>query len=97
MRNLFGLFHLQIASHPNIYVLDTPGVLASEVLDVEISSKLALTGSNLLCMCVCVHVRKLSTASVWGPLYYGSALGQKSSEPVILRASKFNDFLSCFF
>lgn len=59
MRNLFGLFHLQIASHPNIYVLDTPGVLASEVLDVEIGSKLALTGSNLLCMCVCMFASYL--------------------------------------
>ncbi|XXG77938.1 hypothetical protein AAC387_Pa08g1987 [Persea americana] len=35
----------KIASHPNLYVLDTPGVLAPEVLDVEMGSKLALTGA----------------------------------------------------
>ncbi|KAK1303570.1 hypothetical protein QJS10_CPB11g00165 [Acorus calamus] len=34
----------KIASHPNIYVLDTPGILAPKYLDVEKSSKLALTG-----------------------------------------------------
>ncbi|XP_058104249.1 DAR GTPase 2, mitochondrial [Magnolia sinica] len=35
----------KIASHPNIYILDTPGVLASKSLDVEMGSKLALTGA----------------------------------------------------
>ncbi|KAK2976745.1 hypothetical protein RJ640_024152 [Escallonia rubra] len=35
---------LKIASHPNVYVLDTPGVLPPEILDVEMCSKLALTG-----------------------------------------------------
>ncbi|KAK3035473.1 hypothetical protein RJ639_034443 [Escallonia herrerae] len=34
----------EIASHPNVYVLDTPGVLPPEILDAEICSKLALTG-----------------------------------------------------
>ncbi|CAK9143388.1 unnamed protein product [Ilex paraguariensis] len=35
---------LKIGSHPNIYVLDTPGVLPPKVLDAEVCSKLALTG-----------------------------------------------------
>ncbi|KAK4488587.1 hypothetical protein RD792_004353 [Penstemon davidsonii] len=36
---------LKIASHPNIYVLDTPGVLPPELTDDNICSKLALTGA----------------------------------------------------
>ncbi|KAK9943189.1 hypothetical protein M0R45_008807 [Rubus argutus] len=36
---------LKIGSHPNIYVLDTPGVLPPQIHDVEICTKLALTGS----------------------------------------------------
>ncbi|PIN01839.1 Conserved ATP/GTP binding protein [Handroanthus impetiginosus] len=36
---------LKIASHPNIYVLDTPGVLHPNVADDEVCSKLALTGA----------------------------------------------------
>ncbi|KAL5709117.1 hypothetical protein ACHQM5_019839 [Ranunculus cassubicifolius] len=36
---------LKIASHPNIYVLDSPGVLHPDNLDVEMGSKLALTGA----------------------------------------------------
>ncbi|KAF9603236.1 hypothetical protein IFM89_034569 [Coptis chinensis] len=36
-------FHIQIASHPNIYVLDTPGVLHPDSIDIEMGSKLALT------------------------------------------------------
>ncbi|XP_071718701.1 DAR GTPase 2, mitochondrial [Rutidosis leptorrhynchoides] len=36
---------LKIASHPNIYILDTPGILPSEILDVELCSKLAITGA----------------------------------------------------
>lgn len=35
----------KIASHPNIYVLDTPAVLSPEVPDVDILSKLLLTGA----------------------------------------------------
>ncbi|CAH1441015.1 unnamed protein product [Lactuca virosa] len=35
----------KIASNPNIYIFDTPGILPPEILDVEISSKLALTGA----------------------------------------------------
>ncbi|XP_054784236.1 DAR GTPase 2, mitochondrial-like isoform X1 [Prosopis cineraria] len=35
----------KIASHPNIYVLDTPGVLPPEILDVDVCSKLILTGA----------------------------------------------------
>ncbi|PWA37137.1 P-loop containing nucleoside triphosphate hydrolases superfamily protein [Artemisia annua] len=37
--------HATIASHPNIYILDTPGILPPEILDAELSSKLALTGA----------------------------------------------------
>ncbi|XP_019054826.1 PREDICTED: DAR GTPase 2, mitochondrial isoform X3 [Nelumbo nucifera] len=36
---------LKIGSHPNIYVLDTPGVLHPSILDVEMGSKLVLTGA----------------------------------------------------
>lgn len=36
---------LKIGSHPNIYVLDTPGILPLKTLDVEVCSKLALTGA----------------------------------------------------
>ncbi|KAK9274292.1 hypothetical protein L1049_019106 [Liquidambar formosana] len=36
----------EIGSHPNIYVLDTPGVLPPEIPDVEVCSKLALTGKG---------------------------------------------------
>ncbi|EXB70678.1 Ribosome biogenesis GTPase A [Morus notabilis] len=36
---------LKIGSHPNIYVLDTPGILPPEISDVEVCSKLALTGA----------------------------------------------------
>ncbi|KAK1413618.1 hypothetical protein QVD17_35394 [Tagetes erecta] len=36
---------LKIASHPNVYILDTPGILSPEIADVERSSKLALTGA----------------------------------------------------
>lgn len=38
------LLQNQIASHPSIYVLDTPGVLPAEILDAEVCSNLALTG-----------------------------------------------------
>ncbi|XP_078442640.1 P-loop containing nucleoside triphosphate hydrolases superfamily protein isoform X2 [Wolffia australiana] len=34
----------KIASHPNIYVLDTPGILFPEISDTRTASKLALTG-----------------------------------------------------
>lgn len=37
-------FELQIASHPNIYVLDTPGIFPPKIDDIEVCSKLALTG-----------------------------------------------------
>ncbi|KAL3651409.1 hypothetical protein CASFOL_004411 [Castilleja foliolosa] len=36
---------LKISSHPNIYVLDTPGVLPPKLIDDEVCSKLALTGA----------------------------------------------------
>ncbi|KAL9455397.1 hypothetical protein AB3S75_010758 [Citrus x aurantiifolia] len=39
------IYSLKIASHPNIYVLDTPGILPPEIHDVEVCSKLALTGA----------------------------------------------------
>ncbi|KAI9115949.1 hypothetical protein K1719_012879 [Acacia pycnantha] len=35
----------KIASHPNIYVLDTPGVLPPEIPDVDACSRLILTGA----------------------------------------------------
>lgn len=38
------LLQNQIASHPSIYVLDTPGVFPAEILDAEVCSNLALTG-----------------------------------------------------
>ncbi|XP_042511234.1 DAR GTPase 2, mitochondrial isoform X5 [Macadamia integrifolia] len=41
---------LKIASHPNIYVLDTPGVLPTEILDAEVGAKLALTGAIKDCL-----------------------------------------------
>lgn len=41
-------FHFQIGSHPNVYVLDTPGILPPDILDVEVCSKLALTGMTLV-------------------------------------------------
>uniref|UniRef100_A0A803PSW8 CP-type G domain-containing protein n=1 Tax=Cannabis sativa TaxID=3483 RepID=A0A803PSW8_CANSA len=36
---------LKIGSHPNIYVLDTPGILPPEISDDEVCLKLALTGA----------------------------------------------------
>ncbi|XP_073002625.1 DAR GTPase 2, mitochondrial isoform X3 [Typha latifolia] len=42
----------KIASHPNIYVLDTPGILSPKVVSDDSGSKLALTGAikdSLLC------------------------------------------------
>ncbi|KAM1706012.1 hypothetical protein ACFX2K_028213 [Malus domestica] len=36
---------LKIASHPNIYVLDNPGVLPPHILDDDVCTKLALTGT----------------------------------------------------
>ncbi|EEF36021.1 GTP binding protein, putative [Ricinus communis] len=36
---------LIIGSHPNIYVLDTPGVLPPQIFDAEVCFKLALTGT----------------------------------------------------
>lgn len=37
--------YLQIGSHPNIYVMDTPSILPPQILDTEVCCKLALTGS----------------------------------------------------
>ncbi|KAI4312617.1 hypothetical protein MLD38_037421 [Melastoma candidum] len=36
---------LKIASRPNVYVLDTPGILPPSISDIDICSKLALTGA----------------------------------------------------
>lgn len=36
---------LKIGSHPNIYVLDTPGILPPQIHDSEVCTKLALTGA----------------------------------------------------
>ncbi|KAJ8560893.1 hypothetical protein K7X08_027083 [Anisodus acutangulus] len=41
---------LKIASHPSIYVLDTPGVFPAEILDAEACSNLALTGAIRDCL-----------------------------------------------
>ncbi|XP_062097160.1 DAR GTPase 2, mitochondrial [Humulus lupulus] len=41
---------LKIGSHPNVYVLDTPGVLPPEISDDEVCSKLALTGAISNCL-----------------------------------------------
>lgn len=41
-------YHMQIGSHPNIYVLDTPGVLPPQIHDVEVCTKLALTGTIII-------------------------------------------------
>ncbi|XP_061339029.1 DAR GTPase 2, mitochondrial [Gastrolobium bilobum] len=40
----------KIGSHPNIYVLDTPGVLSPDVPDVDTLSKLILTGAIGNCL-----------------------------------------------
>ncbi|XVE95600.1 hypothetical protein REPUB_Repub02eG0112600 [Reevesia pubescens] len=36
---------LKIGSHPNIYLLDTPGILSHTIHDAELCSKLGLTGA----------------------------------------------------
>ncbi|KAL6981432.1 hypothetical protein U1Q18_023061 [Sarracenia purpurea var. burkii] len=41
---------LKIGSHPNIYVLDTPGILPPEILDAEVCSKLSLIGTINNCL-----------------------------------------------
>ncbi|CBI38545.3 DAR GTPase 2, mitochondrial isoform X1 [Vitis vinifera] len=41
---------LKIGSHPNVYVLDTPGILPPDILDVVVCSKLALTGAIKDCL-----------------------------------------------
>ncbi|GAB2297861.1 hypothetical protein Dimus_031947 [Dionaea muscipula] len=41
---------LKIASHPNIYVLDTPGILPPRITDIGVCSKLALTGAVRDCL-----------------------------------------------
>ncbi|PHT61059.1 hypothetical protein T459_35097 [Capsicum annuum] len=46
-KNISGL---KIASHPSIYVLDTPGVFPAEILDAEVCSNLALTGAIKDCL-----------------------------------------------
>ncbi|KAM3337300.1 DAR GTPase 2, mitochondrial isoform X1 [Capsicum galapagoense] len=46
-KNISGL---KIASHPSIYVLDTPGVFPAEILDAEVCSNLALTGALKDCL-----------------------------------------------
>ncbi|KAJ8754543.1 hypothetical protein K2173_005704 [Erythroxylum novogranatense] len=40
----------KIGSHPNIYILDTPGILPPKIIDMEIFSKLALTGAFKDCL-----------------------------------------------
>ncbi|XP_057540461.1 DAR GTPase 2, mitochondrial isoform X6 [Amaranthus tricolor] len=36
---------LKVASHPNIYVLDTPGILPPQIIDVNVNANFALTGA----------------------------------------------------
>ncbi|KAK9714276.1 hypothetical protein RND81_06G083500 [Saponaria officinalis] len=36
---------LKVASHPNIYILDTPGVLPPQMSEIDVCAKLALTGA----------------------------------------------------
>ncbi|KNA20484.1 hypothetical protein SOVF_052040 [Spinacia oleracea] len=36
---------LKVASHPSIYILDTPGILPQQMIDLEVCAKLALTGA----------------------------------------------------
>ncbi|XP_010541944.1 PREDICTED: DAR GTPase 2, mitochondrial [Tarenaya hassleriana] len=43
--NTKDITSLKIGSRPNIYVLDTPGILPPNLQDAEICSKLALTGA----------------------------------------------------
>ncbi|XP_057540454.1 DAR GTPase 2, mitochondrial isoform X5 [Amaranthus tricolor] len=49
--SLFRLNHyvailgFQVASHPNIYVLDTPGILPPQIIDVNVNANFALTGA----------------------------------------------------
>ncbi|XP_048496732.1 DAR GTPase 2, mitochondrial isoform X2 [Beta vulgaris subsp. vulgaris] len=40
-----GICSLKVASHPNIYVLDTPGILPPQIIDADVCAKLALTGA----------------------------------------------------
>lgn len=42
----FKLLIFQVASHPNIYVLDTPGVLSPVFFNDESGPLLALTGTS---------------------------------------------------
>nr|DAD47528.1 TPA_asm: hypothetical protein HUJ06_017465 [Nelumbo nucifera] len=53
---------LKIGSHPNIYVLDTPGVLHPSILDVEMGSKLVLTAQGLL---VIVWLRNVKLLNIF--------------------------------
>ncbi|PHT67171.1 DAR GTPase 2, mitochondrial [Capsicum annuum] len=46
-KNISGL---KIASHPSIYVLDTPGIFPAEILDAEECSNLSLTGALKDCL-----------------------------------------------
>ncbi|CAA0394533.1 unnamed protein product [Arabidopsis thaliana] len=39
------IMSLKIGSHPNVYVLDTPGIFPPNLYDAEICAKLALTGA----------------------------------------------------
>ncbi|VFQ75843.1 unnamed protein product [Cuscuta campestris] len=41
---------LKIASHPSIYVLDTPGILPPHIPDADVCCKLALTGAIRNCL-----------------------------------------------
>ncbi|KAF7825942.1 DAR GTPase 2, mitochondrial [Senna tora] len=47
----------KIASHPNIYVLDTPGILPPRIPDVDVCSKLILTGAINDCL---IEIKELA-------------------------------------
>ncbi|OAY37963.1 DAR GTPase 2, mitochondrial isoform X2 [Manihot esculenta] len=44
------IISMKIASHPNIYVMDTPSILPPQILDTEVCCKLALTGAISDCL-----------------------------------------------
>jgi ribosome biogenesis GTPase A len=50
---------MQIAHHPSIYVLDTPGVLVPSIPDIETGLKLALAGIILLHIYIYIYFTNL--------------------------------------
>ncbi|XP_058757569.1 DAR GTPase 2, mitochondrial-like isoform X1 [Vicia villosa] len=75
----------KIASHPNIYVLDTPAVLSPEVPDVDVLSKLLLTGAIGDCL-----VERKETAQYFLAIHNSSDQYKKWAR----LSNKDNDFLN---